>query len=157
MEQPDSVQLLRLALQCHKLESDLALSARLTVNELNCLLQIHLEQPCCIGMLTTLLGIGGTSTSKLLRSLDRRKLISRELSQKDRRQETVRLTGDGLAVVRRVLERAGTILQEMRQNISGEKYDCLTRCLQLFPIGSGHTTSPAAIPKQGQTNKGEPR
>jgi DNA-binding MarR family transcriptional regulator len=157
MEQPDSLQLLRLALQCHKLESDLALSARLTVNELNCLLQIHIERPCCIGMLTTLLGIGGTSTSKLLRSLDRRKLISRTLAQNDRRQETVRLTADGLVVVRRVLDRAGAILEEMRQNISGDKYDCLTRCLQLFPIGPGHTTSPAAIPKHGQTNKGEPR
>jgi DNA-binding MarR family transcriptional regulator len=156
MDHTDGVQLLRLALQCHKLESDLALSTRLTVNELHCLLQIHLEQPCCVGMLTSLLGIGGTSTSKLLRSLDRRDLISRMLSEKDRRQETVRLTEGGLAVVAQVLSRADAILQEMREEISGDKYECLTRCLQLFPIGAGQDQS-LAVSESKPTNKGEPR
>jgi DNA-binding MarR family transcriptional regulator len=126
------VTILRLTLKCHKIENDLAATIGLTVNELHCLLQLHLEKPCCVRKLTEILGIGATSTSKLLRSLDRRGYLMRTLDPDDRRKESVRLTEAGLQVGNRAIVLAQKISQQIIKQIPQERAESFGRCLSLL-------------------------
>ena len=135
--------ILRLTLKCHKIENDLAALTGLTVSEFHCLLQLHLEKPCCVRKLTELLGIGGTSTSKLLRSLDRREYITRGLDVNDRRKETVTLTENGLRAVTHALQLAEQISKQILKQIPQERVESFGRCLSLLsvdyePLGLNH-------------------
>jgi DNA-binding MarR family transcriptional regulator len=130
----NGIQLLRMALKCHKIEIDLANLTALSVNEFHCLLQLYLEEPCCVGKLTEILGIGATSTSKLLRSLDRKGLVTRNPDPIDRRRETVALTEPGIQKVMRGLTIAEAISDRILQQIPEERIECFTRCLGLLSV-----------------------
>ena len=128
------IQLLRMTLKCHKIENYLSDLTGLSVNEFHCLLQLYLEKPCCVRKLTELLGIGGTSTSKLLRSLDRKGFIARSLDRDDRRKETVALTENGLRTVANALTFAETISQRILEQLPPERVECFTKCLSLLSV-----------------------
>lgn len=72
-----------------------AAAAGLSVRELQCMMQIHLRNPCCVRKLTEILDTKATATSKLLRSLDERGLIKRCMDKHDRRIERITLTRKG--------------------------------------------------------------
>lgn len=130
----NGIRLLRMALKCHKIEIDLATHTGLSVNEFHCLLQLCLEKPCCVRKLTEILGTGETSTSKLLKSLDRKDYITRDLDPADRRRETVALTETGLQKVRFALTLAETISNRILEQIPEERIECFTRCLGLLSV-----------------------
>lgn len=98
--------LLRLTLVTQKIARCLANDAGLGVNEFHCLIQLHLQKSCCVGSLTKALGIRPTSTSKLLRSLDRKGWIIRNLDPVDRRMEVVALTPKGTEAIQRIMQAA---------------------------------------------------
>jgi len=127
--------LIRLTLRCHRIENDLAHATNLSVHELQCLLQLYLEKPCCVRRLTEILGIGGTSTSKLLRSLDRKGYLTRNLDPDDRRKETVTLTVSGLQTVNKGLMLAEAISQRHLQHIPREQVEWLFQILELTLCG----------------------
>ena len=153
----NGVRLLRMTLKCHKIEIDLANLTGLSVNEFHCLLQLYLEQPCCVGKLTEILGIGGTSTSKLLRSLDRASYITRSLDSTDRRRETIALTESGIEKVRLALSFADTISERILNQIPPERVECFTRCLDLLsvdyePLRLAHPSSNPQTKQKGKCN-----
>jgi len=130
----NGIQLLKMALKCHKIEIDLATLTGLSVNEFHCLLQLYLEEPCCVGKLTEILGIGATSTSKLLRSLDQKGFVSRSPDPIDRRRESVDLTESGIQKVMNGLALAEAISHRILQQIPEERIECFTRCLGLLSV-----------------------
>ena len=154
-ERANGVRLLTMTLKCHKIEIDLATLTGLSVNEFHCLLQLYLEQPCCVGKLTEILGIGGTSTSKLLRSLDQQSFITRSLDSVDRRRETVNLTESGIEKVRLALSFADTISERILSQIPPERVECFTRCLGLLSVDYQPLRLPHQSPTLHITQKGK--
>lgn len=121
--------LLRLTLVTQKIARCLADDAGLSVNELNCLLLLYLEKPCCVRKLTEMLGIGTSSTSKLLRSLDGRGWLTRELDAADRRMERVALTEQGAETVRQILLAADSIAVMLLEKLPDERRVPFTECI----------------------------
>ena len=101
---PDlGVDLLRLTLRCRDIDKHLSARVGLTIDEVHCLGVIHSENPSCAKQLTELLHVDATRTSKILRSLERRGLVSRTLSVADHRKEQVILTDEGRRIIERIL------------------------------------------------------
>ena len=101
--------LLRLTLQCRKVDKELSAAVSLTIDELHCLSVLYLEQPECVKELNELLGLNGTRTSKILRTLERKGYVVRTLHQVDHRMEQVTLTADGVQVAEKLLSLSGRV------------------------------------------------
>lgn len=121
--------LLRLTQVTQKIARCLAADAGMTVNEFNCMIQVHLEKPCCVRRLTEILGIGTTSTSKLLRSLDARGWLTRELDPADRRMERVTLTAEGLCVIDSIHAAADGLATLLVSSLPQERREPFTECI----------------------------
>ncbi|MDL1892103.1 winged helix DNA-binding protein [Sphingobacteriales bacterium CHB3] len=134
--------LLQLTLVTQKIARCLADDAGLSVSELNCMLQLYLEKPCCVRKLTEMLGIGTTSTSKLLRSLDGRGWLTRELDPADRRMERVALTDKGAEVAKQILLAADNIAIQILDKLPDERRlpftECITTVTQHIKTISNH-------------------
>lgn len=121
--------LLRLTLVTQKIARCLAGDAGLTVNEFHCMMQLYLEKPCCVRKLTGILGVGATSTSKLLRSLDRKGWITRGLDETDRRMERVALTGQGVEVIQRIMQAADAAALALIEQLPPDRREPFTECV----------------------------
>ncbi len=121
--------LLRLTLVTQKIARFLASEADLTVSEFHCLLQLHLEKPCCVRRLTDILGIGATSTSKLLSSLDGKGWITRSLNKNDHRMEVVLVTKQGAEVIHRIMEAADTAAAALIDQLPPDRRGPFTECI----------------------------
>ncbi len=80
---------------CNKLNLITRKNFNLTVGELQCLIALYTDKPCCIKELSEIIGTRGTTTSKLLNSLEKKFIIKRELDNNDKRIEKVFLTPAG--------------------------------------------------------------
>jgi len=121
--------LVRLTLVTQKIARCLANDAGLTVNEFHCMMQLHLEKPCCVRKLTEILGIGTTSTSKLLRALDEKGWITRDLDPTDRRMERVALTASGFDVVQRIMQAADAAVVALIEQLPLDRRGPFTECV----------------------------
>ena len=121
--------LLRLTLVTQKIARCLASDAGLTVNEFHCMMQLYLEKPCCVRELTEILGIGPTSTSKLLRSLDKKGWITRSLDESDRRMEVVALTAPGAEVIHRIIHAADAAALTLIEQLPPDRRLPFTECV----------------------------
>jgi DNA-binding MarR family transcriptional regulator len=121
--------LLRLTLVTQKIARCLASDVDLTVNEFHTMMQLHLEKPCCVRMLTEILGIGATSTSKLLRSLDKKGWITRELDPTDRRMERVAITKEGTEVIERIMQAADAASLALLDQLPPDRRGPFTECV----------------------------
>jgi DNA-binding MarR family transcriptional regulator len=121
--------LLRLTLVTQKIARCLANDAGLSVNAFHCMMQLYLEKPCCVRELTEILGIGSTSTSKLLRSLDKNGRITRSLDQNDRRVERVALTEQGAEVIQRILQAADVAALTLIEQLPLDRRTPFTECV----------------------------
>ena len=121
--------LLRLTLVTQKIARCLASDAGLTVSEFQGMMQLHLEKPCCVRELTEILGIGATSTSKLLRSLDTKGWITRDLDPTDRRMENVALTSHGAEVIQRIMQAADAAALALIEQLPLERREPFTECV----------------------------
>ncbi len=121
--------LLRLALVTQKIARCLADDTGLTVNEFHCMTQLYLEKPCSAGKLTKILGIGATSTSKFLRSLDKKKWITRSLDETDRRVEVIALTPSGMEVVKNIMSAADLVATALIEQLPLERRVPFTECV----------------------------
>ncbi len=129
MDSPRAEGLLKLALVTQKIARCLAFDAGVTVNEFHCMTQLYLQKPCCVGTLTDILGIGATTTSKLLHSLDKKKWITRSLSETDRRIEIIELTPQGIEVVRQILHAADSAATELIERLPQERRAPFSECI----------------------------
>ncbi|MBX2989838.1 MAG: winged helix-turn-helix transcriptional regulator [Bacteroidetes bacterium] len=120
---------MRLTQVTQKIARCLADDAGLQVGEFNCLLHLYLEKPCCVRKLTEMLGIGSSSTSKLLRSLDRRGWLTRELDPVDRRMERVALTEQGVEAARQILLAADCIAVMLLGKLPDDRRVPFTECI----------------------------
>jgi DNA-binding MarR family transcriptional regulator len=121
--------LLRLTLVAQKIARCLAGDAGLTLNEFHCMMQLRLEKPCCVRKLTEILGIGPTSTSKILRSLDQKGWLTRGLDPKDRRMERVALTVQGMEMIEQIMTRADAVALEMIAQLPLDRREPFTECI----------------------------
>jgi DNA-binding MarR family transcriptional regulator len=121
--------LLRLTLVTQKIARCLASDAGLRVNEFHCMMQLYLEKPCCVRSLTEILGIGSTSTSKLLRSLDKKGWITRSLDESDRRKEVVALTPPGTEVIQRIMQAADAAARSLIEQLPLDRREPFTECV----------------------------
>lgn len=121
--------LLRLTLVTQKIARCLASDAGLTVSEFHCMMQLYLEKPCCVSKLTEILGIGATSTSKLLRSLDKKKWITRSLDETDRRVEVIALTPSGTDIVQRIMQAADSAAAALIEQLPLDRRVPFTECV----------------------------
>jgi DNA-binding MarR family transcriptional regulator len=121
--------LLRLTLVTQKIARCLASDVGLTVNEFHSMMQLHLEKPCCVRQLTEILGIGATSTSKLLRSLDKKGWITRNLDPNDRRMERVALTSQGTEVIERIMQAADAASLALIEQLPLDRRGPFTECV----------------------------
>jgi DNA-binding MarR family transcriptional regulator len=121
--------LLRLTLVTQRIARCLAADAGLTVGEFHCMMQLHLEKPCCVRKLTGILGIGGTSTSKLLRSLDRKGWITRALDPTDRRMERIALTTEGIETIQRIMHAADMAALALIEQLPLDRRGPFTECV----------------------------
>ncbi len=90
---------IELLLRCHKSEKKLSHATGMSVEELLCIVVIHRDHPGCVKDLTEKLGVEGPRTSKLLRSLEMKGLVSRTASLPNRRTQRIALTPEGLRIV----------------------------------------------------------
>ena len=95
--------LLKFSRVCYKLNLVTCKNFDLTLGELHCLIALHTEKPCCVKELTALIGTRGTTTSKILNSLENKFIIAREIDENDKRIEKVFLTSAGEEFTRRVI------------------------------------------------------
>jgi DNA-binding MarR family transcriptional regulator len=130
---PDQgIVLLRTTLKCHRIAKELAAEVNLSVNEMHCLMQLHFEKPDCVRKLTEVLGLRGTSISKLLRSLEERKFIERSLDTIDRRVERVVLTAEGFHVAEQVLALSEDFVENIIIDLPLERQHPFLECLQMI-------------------------
>jgi DNA-binding MarR family transcriptional regulator len=95
--------LLKFSGVCHKLDLITYKNFNLTAGELHCLIALYIDKPCCVKELSEITGTRGTTTSKILNSLQKKFIIGRELDEKDKRIERVFLTSAGKEFTRRVI------------------------------------------------------
>ena len=129
MDQFRAEGLLRLTLVTQKIARCLAGDAGLTVSEFHCMMQLYLEKPCCVRKLTEILGIGATSTSKLLRSLDMKEWITRDLDETDRRKERVALTSQGNEIIQRIMQAADEAALSLMEQLPPDRRGPFTECV----------------------------
>lgn len=88
------------------------------------LLYINDERPCCVRKLTELLGIHGTSTSKLLSRLEKRGLLVRSMDHVDHRMERIELTEEGTRKVEDVRIRLQVLTSSLDSQINSHFQSC---------------------------------
>jgi len=103
--------LLDLILFCRKSCKELARWSELTVEEFLCLGLLFVHPPSSVKELSRSLGVNASQTSRILRTLEEKGLISRSLNVADRRVEDVTLTPRGLRVVEKLLDHAVTVAE----------------------------------------------
>jgi DNA-binding MarR family transcriptional regulator len=103
--------LLDLVLFCRKSCKELARWSELTVEEFLCLGLLYVHPPSSVKELSRSLGVNASQTSRILRTLEEKGLISRSLNVADRRVEDVELTARGLRVVEKLLDHAETVAE----------------------------------------------
>jgi len=130
MAEINASDILRLGMFAQRTERQLADLAAVTIGELHCLTQLHIEKPCCIRRLSSILGVSASSTSKLLRSLDEKGYIERELDATDRRQERVHLTEEGAAVVQRIMTAGDAIAASLIESLPPERRAPFSDCVR---------------------------
>ncbi|MBI4535951.1 MAG: winged helix-turn-helix transcriptional regulator [Ignavibacteriae bacterium] len=137
MEEVIPIDLLRMALLSHRFEKRLADDIGLSVLELHCMIQLFVEKPCCVRKLTEMLGVEPTSTSKILRALDRCGYITRSLDDHDRRMERVALTHHGVKVIARVLSAARVVWEDVLLQFPPDRrlafMECFHTLTTVFP------------------------
>jgi DNA-binding MarR family transcriptional regulator len=129
METPDpsvGVDLLRLALQCRDIDKNLSSKTGLSVDEMHCLCLIHTEKPPCVKILSEMMDINATRTSKILWSLERKGYVVRTMDTADRRKELITLTVEGQGAAERIL----SLYDEMKERLLEH---CPTEFTQHFP------------------------
>jgi DNA-binding MarR family transcriptional regulator len=137
--------IVRLALWNHRIERVLALESGLAVQELHCILQLHLESPASASTVAALLGVRDTYLSRLLRKLERRELILRTQDPRDRRKECVRLTSRGTERAERAIHRASEIAEEVLSGLPEERRGQFLNCIGLITTrGTGGSPPEAA-------------
>jgi len=144
-----AVELIRLGIWNHRVQTAMSREATLPVYQLECLLVLHLDQPTSAGSLAERLGIHKTSLSKLLGALQERGLVQRALGETDRRTEHVTLTEAGLAVVERAELRAEEIAIALLEMLPEERRTQFMGCVRTItsndvPLG----TEPASSMKE---------
>ena len=103
--------LLDLIVFCRKSCKELARWSELTVEEFLCLGLLYVHPPASVKELSRSLGVNSSQTSRILRTLEEKGLISRSLNVADRRVEDVTLTPRGLRVVEKLLDHAETVAE----------------------------------------------
>ncbi len=103
MQENDGEVLLKFSRVCCRLNFITRKNFNLTAGELQCLISIYMDRPPSVKELSEIMGTRGTTTSKLLNSLEKKFIITRELDQKDKRIEKVFLTPAGEEFSRRVI------------------------------------------------------
>lgn len=86
--------------------------SELTVEEFLCLGILHVHPPASVKELSRNLGVNASQTSRVLRGLEEKGLITRSLNVADRRVEDVTLTARGLRVVEKLLEHARSVAEQ---------------------------------------------
>ena len=72
---------------------------------------LHVHPPSSVKELSRSLGVNASQTSRILRSLEEKGLISRSLNTADRRVEDVSLTPRGIRVAEKLLEHAESVME----------------------------------------------
>jgi DNA-binding MarR family transcriptional regulator len=103
--------LLDLVLFCRKSCRELARWSGLTVEESLSVGLLHVHPPSSVKELSRSLGVTASQTSRILRSLEEKGLISRSLNTADRRVEDVSLTPRGIRVAENLLEHAESVME----------------------------------------------
>jgi DNA-binding MarR family transcriptional regulator len=103
--------LLDLVLFCRKSCKELARWSGLTVEESLSVGLLHVHPPSSVKELSRSLGVNASQTSRILRSLEEKGLISRSLNTADRRVEDVSLTPRGIRVAEKLLEHAESVME----------------------------------------------
>jgi DNA-binding MarR family transcriptional regulator len=101
-----------LILFCRKSCKDLARWSELSVEEFLCLGLLHVHPPASVKELSRSLGVTPSQTSRILRTLENRGLISRSLNVAARRVEDVTLSPRGLSVAERLLRHAEDVAEQ---------------------------------------------
>ena len=96
--------LLKFSRVCYKLNLITRKKFKLTAGELNCLIALYTEKPNSIKELTQTIGARSTTTSKILNSLEKKSFIKRNLSNTDKRIESVELTNSGILFSQEIVE-----------------------------------------------------
>jgi DNA-binding MarR family transcriptional regulator len=109
-----------LLLKCHLMEKQLAGFAGLSLDELYSLCVLHFRKPDCVKILSSILGIRGTRTSKVLHILERKGLIMRAPSAIDRRKEEVTLTIRGEHLVESIVVQSNAAWQSLFPSLQQE-------------------------------------
>ena len=65
------------------------------------------------------------SLTRILQKLEQKKLIRRRPDTSDRRRQIVRITPAGATLVTSNLERSAALMEEMRRDMGGERWDAL--------------------------------
>jgi len=65
------------------------------------------------------------SLTRILQKLEQKNLIRRRPDATDRRRQIVRITPAGAKVVTANLERSAALMEEMRRDMGGERWDAL--------------------------------
>ncbi len=126
--------MLRLALSCRRFQRGLARGSGMSTNEILCLLVLYSEEPRSIGELSRIIDLSFTSTSKLLSSLQGRRLIERSLDESDRRKERVVLTTLGRGLAERLLARSKELALDVLKNLPESMRMDFARWIQWYSV-----------------------
>ena len=98
-----AVELLKLTRHCRGIDKYVSSRAELTIDEMHCLSVLFSDHPSSVKRLSELINASSTRTSKILKDLEMRGLVSRTLDTSDRRKEIVVLTDEGANVIQNIL------------------------------------------------------
>ncbi|AFH50119.1 Hypothetical protein IALB_2416 [Ignavibacterium album JCM 16511] len=99
----------------------------LSENEVRILLIVYTEKPEQIKLISKKLSLSPTLTSKVLSSLEKKNLISRQLNPFNKRYEQVLLTDNGIRVICMITEFIEKILcEKIRNTMMAKPEDILT-------------------------------
>jgi DNA-binding MarR family transcriptional regulator len=126
--------LIDLLLKCHVMEKQLAGFAGLSVDECYSLCVLHFHKPDCVKILSALLGVRGTRTSKLLQILERKGLIMRAPSAADRRKEEVTLTPGGEHVVESIVTQLNAAWRSLFPSLQAEGMRSLPELVEAMGV-----------------------
>lgn len=96
--------ILQVIFKFHEIERELSERVNLTVDEMRCLMTVYLRRPASVGELNIVLVMDPTRTSKVLKSLEKQKLLKRELDTLDRRKSCIQLTENGIKTSEKILK-----------------------------------------------------
>lgn len=124
--------LLRLTLRCREIDKRLSVRTTLTIDEMHCLGMIHTEKPSCVKLLSELLEVNATRTSKILWNLEQRGFVSRQMDSTDHRKELVTLTEIGQREAEQVLSLYADVGNKLLSGSSSETAQDLSRFVQIL-------------------------